>query len=53
MTKSKIYKVAQLAIMRDDVLANADKLEILREFMSREDLELAWEKNREKENADA
>ena len=52
MTKSKMYKVAQLAIMRDDVLVIADKLEILRELMSREDIEQAWEKNREKEEAE-
>ena len=51
MKKSGIYKAAQYSTLRDERMAEYMKLEILRELMSAEELELYREKKAEEEEA--
>ena len=51
MKKSGIYKAAQYSTLRDERMPEYMKLEILRELMSAEDLELYREKKAEEEEA--
>ena len=39
MKKSELYRMAQIAVMHYQGLCSMDKLEVLRELMSREDME--------------
>ena len=52
MTKSKLYKLAQFAVLRDEYLNAHDKLDVLRELMDKEDLALFSERQKEKEKAE-
>ena len=52
MKKSEIYKTAQNSVLRDALIPEYLKLEILRELMSAEDLELYREKKAEEEDKD-
>ena len=45
MKKSKIYRLAQLAVIKDDLIAVDDKLEILRVLMTDEDVAEYCESN--------
>lgn len=49
MKKSVIYKAAQHSVLRDARVPECVKMEILRELMSAEDLELYREKKAEEE----
>ena len=48
MTKSKIYKMAQFAVLRDEYLSEHYKLDILRVLIDAEDLALFSEKQKAK-----
>ena len=48
MKKSEMYYIAQVAVIEMDLNANT-RLEVLRELMARQDLEVIYEKNAEKE----
>ena len=50
MKKSEIYKMAQYAVLNSTMIGNHEKLEILRELMEREDMELHFESNEEGES---
>lgn len=39
MKKSEIYRVAEIAVMHYPGICSTDKLEVLRELMSKEDVE--------------
>ena len=49
MKKSAIYKAAQYAVLKDARLLDNMKMEILRELITAEDLELYREKKAEEE----
>lgn len=49
MKKSEIYKAAQVAVLRDQNLSAVTRLEVLRELMDKEDVELFVEKRDEEE----
>ena len=49
MSKSTAYKVAQIAVLKNDVICMEDKLAILRVLMDAEDVALFSEKQNEKE----
>ena len=44
MKKSRIYYLAQIAVIRANNITDESKLEILRELMDKEDLEIYCEK---------
>ena len=48
MKKSEIYKVAQVAVLRDQSLSAITRLEVLRVLTKEEDLALFVEKEKEK-----
>ena len=52
MKKSEMYRLAQGAVLTNEYLSIEDKLEILRELMEKEDLELFCEKNKETEKGE-
>jgi len=52
MKKSEIYRLAQLAVMKDNWMSNEFKLEIIRELQDREGTALFVEDREEKENAE-
>lgn len=52
MKKSEMYRMAMLVVLESDSISNEDKLEIGRELIEREDLELFREKQAEKEEAE-
>lgn len=52
MKKSEMYKKAMLAVLESDSISSEDKLEIARELIEREDLELFREKRAEEEEAE-
>lgn len=49
MKKSKMYELAQHAVLRDATLTNSNKLEIIRELQEKESLELYREKKEEED----
>ena len=49
MKKSEMYRIAQLAVLKDDSIRCEDKLEILAVLLDDEDLEKFREKEAEKE----
>lgn len=50
MKTSEIYKKAQIAVVNSPYLYSEDKLEILRELMDKEDLEIFREKKEAEAN---
>lgn len=48
--KSEMYKLAQLAVIRDDLITAATKIEIIRELQERESLALFAEGREAAEN---
>jgi hypothetical protein len=52
MLKSRIYELAQKAVVESEVLLPYQKLEVLRELMSREDLEKYLEKKDTKKESE-
>lgn len=49
MKKSEIYLKAQVAVLKTETVGVFDKLEILRELMSKEDIERMFEEKKEQE----
>ena len=47
MRESKIYKLAQFAVLRDEYICDHDKLEILIKLIKEEDVALWCEKQKE------
>lgn len=52
MNKSRVYALAQIAVIESSSLTSYDKLQILRVLMEDEDLAEYVEEQAEKENAD-
>jgi hypothetical protein len=52
MKKSELYKVAQLAVLRDVRIPEDEKLEIIRELQDREYTETLFEERRAQEAAE-
>ncbi len=52
MKKSKLYELAQLAVLRDGRLSDDEKLEIIRELQDREYTALLLEEQEAKNNAE-
>lgn len=52
MLKSEMFKLAQLAVLRDGRLSDASKLEIVRVLACEEDIQKLCEKQREKEESE-
>lgn len=50
MKKSMLYKMAQMAVLRDNILDDSSKLEVLRALMNEEDISKLVEKNKEEKN---
>lgn len=56
MKKSKIYEIAQLAVLQDERITDLEKLEVLYELQDRKDICLLVEEReteKEKENESA
>ena len=51
MKKSKMYRLVQYATLKDTSLDIDEKLEIIKELMAREDVELFFEEEAEKKAA--
>lgn len=51
MKKSEMYRMAQGAVLTNTYLSIEDKLEILRELMGKEDVELFCEQREDEEKA--
>lgn len=49
MKKSELFKLAQIAVIKDDSLCSEVKLEILKTLMEKEFIERIFEDNEEKE----
>ena len=49
MTKSEVYRLAQVCVLRDEHIAEARKLEILRILIQQEDLALYTEQKEKTE----
>ena len=50
MKKSMLYKIAQMSVLRDNILDDSSKLEVLRALMNEEDIAKLVEKNKEEKN---
>ena len=50
MKRSEIYKVAQLAVLRDERISDNNKLEIFKELQEKEETALFCEKREAAEN---
>ena len=50
MKKSMLYKIAQMSVLRDNILDDSSKLEVLRVLMNEEDISKLVEKNKEEKN---
>jgi hypothetical protein len=50
MKKSMLFKMAQMSVVRDNILDDSSKLEVLRALMNEEDISKLVEKNKEEKN---
>ena len=51
MKKSEIYKLAQVAVIETPMLSSKQKIEILKELIDKEGLEMFVERQKEQEKA--